>query len=212
MNQLAKKIACLISNNANDLFWEDEIRYGLEVALGALFQILIIISVALILGIGKEVLAALAAAAIYRRFSGGAHCQAYYRCTISSLVTYILLGYISKYIPVYYLPGYILFIMAFSILIVRYRVPVDNPSKMITDELQKKSLKRKSFLVLMLLFAAIIITGYFMGQKLLAICFLLGIFWQDLTLLRPGHVYIDIWDRFFASIERLWTGEEVMKC
>ena len=212
MNQLATKIARLLCNNANGSFFEDEIRYGLEVSLGALFQIAIIIAIALLLGIGKEVLATLAAAALYRQFSGGAHCQAYYRCTIVSLITYILLGYLSKYIPAYYLPGYIIFLMVFSILIVHYKVPVDNPAKMITDELQKKRLKLKSYLLLLLLFAAVIVTGYFIGQKLLAICFLLGLFWQNLALLRLGHVYIDIWDRFFASIEKLLAGEEVMKC
>lgn len=212
MNQLATKIARLLCNNANGSFFEDEIRYGLEVTLGALFQIAIIIATALLLGIGKEVLATLSVAALYRRFTGGAHCQAYYRCTIVSLVTYILLGYISKYIPVYYLPGYILFLMVFSILIVYYRVPVDSPTKTITDETQKKRLKRKSYLILLLLLAAIIITGYFIGQKLLAICFLLGLFWQNLTLLRLGHAYIAIWDRFFTSIEKILVGEEVMRC
>ena len=212
MNQLATKIARLLCNNANGSFFEEEIRYGIEVTLGALFQIAIIIATALLLGLGQEVLATLSAAALYRRFSGGAHCQAYYRCTIVSLITYILLGYLSKYIPVYYLPGYIIFLMVFSVLIVHYRVPVDNPAKMITDESQKKRLKLKSFLVLLLLLAAIIITGYFIGQKLLAICLLLGLFWQNLTLLRLGHVYIDIWDRFFAGIEKLLVGKEVMKC
>lgn len=42
MNLLARKLAHLLVENSDDTFFEDEIRYGLEIVLGALLQIVLI--------------------------------------------------------------------------------------------------------------------------------------------------------------------------
>jgi len=212
MNLLAKKLAHLLVENTNNYYAEDEIRYGLEIALGALFQIILIIMAAVPLGVGQEAMAIIAAAGLYRRYTGGPHCQAYYRCTITSLVTYILMSYISKYISDLFLPIYTIFTTVLSLLVIHHLVPVDNPTNTIIDESLKKKMKVQSYLVLLLLVTASIWTGYFLKQKPIALALLLGILWQNFTLLPWGHVYIQLWDQFFERIEKIFTREEVFKC
>lgn len=211
MNYLAKKLAHLLAEHANDSIFEDEIRYGIEIAIGGLVQMIFIVLVALVLGIWKEVTAIIIAAALYRRYTGGPHCSAYYRCTVTSLIVFISLGFIAGFIPVLYLPVYIICLVLLSSCIIYFYVPVDNPVNRITDESIIKKYKQQSF-ALLLLMLAIMITGYLLKQNLLVISILLGLLWQNFTLTPPGHAFIDLWDKLFDRIELLLKREEVMKC
>lgn len=211
MNYLARKLAHLLAKYANEGYFEDEIRYGIEIAIGSLAQMILIVLVALILGIWKEVTAIIIAAAFYRRYSGGPHCSTYYRCTITSLLIFISLGFMAGVIPQSYLPIYIISLVLLSSLVIYFYVPVDNPANRITDELIIKKHKQQSFAILLLLLV-MIVTGYLLNQKLLVISILLGLLWQNFTLLPPGHAFIDLWDRLFDRIELLFKREEGMKC
>ncbi len=202
MNLLARKIAHLLAENANDnSYHEDEIRYGLEIFLGGLLQTVIIMVIALLLGIGKEVLAIITSAILYKRYSDGPHCQAYYRCTIVSLVNFIILGYISRYIPANYFLVYITFLAILSVLAIHYYVPGYNPGNPITDESIKRKRKQKCYGVLLLVLLASIIGAYILDEKSVAIALLLGMFWQNVTLLPGGYLYIHLWDGFFEKTE-----------
>ena len=202
MNLLAKKLAHLLVENTDDPFYEDEIRYGLEIVLGALLQIILIALAAMFLGIVKEVLAIVCTAALYRRYSGGPHCKTYYRCTITSLIIFIAMGFIVKYVPVYYLPVYITCLAICSALVIHFYVPVDNPINIITDQFIIKKRKQQSYLIL-LLFLLIMIGGYLLKQELLVIAVLLGLLWQNFTLLPWGQAFINLWDQLFERIEEL---------
>ena len=212
MNLLARKLAHILAENADDAFYEDEIRYGLEIVLGGLIQIVIIMAIALLLGMGEEVLAIITSTALFRRYSGGPHCQAYYRCTITSLITFIVLAYISSHIPTIYLPVYMAGVSILVILVIHYYVPVDNPINPITDESIKRKRKQKSFWVVVLVLLVTIITAYIMGKKLIAIALLLGLFYQNITLLPWGSAYIYLWDRFFDKLETKIKRKEAIKC
>lgn len=210
MNYLAKKLAHMLFKYANGPFFEDEIRYGIEIALGALFQIVVILVVAQLLGVGQEVLAIIITAVLYRRYTGGPHCSTYYRCTITSLITFITLGFLTEYIPADYLPVYIICLAIGSVLVIKSYVPVDNPINVFTDELRKKK-KQQSGLILLLL-QVIIVIGYLLTQKLIVISILLGLLWQNFTLMPFGQTYVHLCDQLFDRIEELFKGEEVMKC
>lgn len=213
MNRLARRIARLLAKNAKDSsYHEDEIRYGLEIFMGGLLQIVIIMVIALILGTGKEVLAIITSAALYRRYSDGPHCQSYYRCTIASLVNFIILGYISTYIPVNYFLIYISFLAILSALVTYYYVPAYNPGNPILDESMKIKRQQKCYWVLLLIYLVSIMMAYSLDEKPVAIALLLGIFWQLITLLPGGYLYIHLWDRFFEKIECKFKREEVVKC
>lgn len=203
MNLLACKLAHLLAENANDSFYEDEIRYGLEIALGALFQLLIIALVALLLGIGKEVIAIAISAALYRRYSGGAHCQAYYRCTLTSLGNFILLGFISKYIPPLYWPSYMAVIAVLSIVVIHRYVPVDNPSCRITDEAIREKRRKKTYMIVLFVMVACVLSRYIHEGELYSIALLLGLLWQNFTLLPLGNRYICFLDQIFGKVEEI---------
>lgn len=211
MNYLARELAHTLAKYANDSFYEDEIRYGIEIALGALLQILLIVLIAVLLGIGKPVLAIIITAVLYKRYSGGPHCNAYYRCTITSLINFIALGYLASFIPVNYLPMYTAGLALLTVFVIHIYVPVDNPINVIDDDSIRRKHKQKSYIVLLLLLVIIMI-GYVMGQKLIIISILLGLLWQNFTLLPLGQKYIHLWDHLFDRIELLFKGEEVMKC
>ncbi len=211
MNLLARKLAHLLVENSDDTFFEDEIRYGLEIVLGALLQIVLIALVAMLLGIVKEVLVIVCTAALYRRSTGGPHCKTYVRCTVTSLLIFITLAFIIKFIPVNYLPIYITCLAIFSVLVIHLYVPVDNPINIISDESIIRKLKRQSYLVL-LLFLLITITSYVLSQEMIIITILIGLLWQNFTLLPWGQAFIRSLDLLFERIEGLLKRKEVMKC
>lgn len=212
MNTLARYLAHLLVENTNGSFSEDEVRYGLEIALGAIWQILIIALTALLLGIVKEVLFVALPAAVYRRYSGGPHCRAFYRCTLTSLITFIGLGYIARSIPISYFSLYIACVATFTILIIHSRVPVDNPINPIIDEEIIKKRKQKSYFVLILVLLASIYAFYFSASQQLSMALLLGLLWQNFTLLHWGHTYINLWDQLFDKIEKYFHKKEVREC
>ncbi|PKM78718.1 MAG: hypothetical protein CVU90_00090 [Firmicutes bacterium HGW-Firmicutes-15] len=212
MNLLARRIAHLMAENANKSLYEDEIRYGLEISLGGLLQIFVIMAVAFLLGMSKETLALICSTALYRRYSGGAHCQSYFRCTIVSLSHIILLAYICRFIPVIHLPVYITFLAILAILIIHYYVPVDNLINPIIDKPIIRKRKQKSYWVLFLLLLISLISSYIMGEKLVAIALLLGLFWQNITLLPAGQAYIHLWDQLFDILAAKFKREGVLKC
>ncbi len=203
MNLIARKLAHLLAKNAKDSFYEDEIRYGLEIALGGGFQLAIITFVALLLGIAKEVIAIAISTALYRRYSGGAHCQAFYRCTLTSLITFILLGYLSQYIPTSYWFLYIILTAILSIAVIHRYVPVDNQRNKITDEAVRGKRRQKSYGVVFLVLLASALTRYFYNGEPYSIALLLGILWQNFTLSPWGNNYICFLDHIFGKMEKI---------
>jgi len=205
VNLIARKLAHLLAENASDSFYEDEIRYGLEIALGGLFQLAIITFVALLLGIAKEVIAIAISTALYRRYSGGAHCQAFYRCTLTSMITFILLGYLSQYIPTSYWFLYIILTAILSIVVIHRYVPVDNPRNRITDEADKEKRRQKSYGFIFLILLASALTRYFYDKELYSIALLLGLLWQNFTLSPWGNNYICFLDNIFDKMEKIFN-------
>ncbi|MGI5912690.1 MAG: accessory gene regulator ArgB-like protein [Syntrophomonadaceae bacterium] len=213
MQLLARKLSRFLAENANNSsYHEDEIRYGIEIFAGALLQILIILAIALLLGIGREVMAIMVSSVVYRRYTDGPHCQSYYRCTIVSIVNLILLGYISQYIPANFLPFYLIGLAIFSVLIIHYYVPANNHINPITDELIRKKRRQKSYGTVFFFLLFTICISYIGGEKLVPIGLLLGLFWQNILLLPGGQSYINLWDQFFDKVEKLLKAKEVLKC
>ena len=74
--------------------------YGAEVALGAVVKIIVAGTLAVILGILPIIALLIIATGVLRVVVGGAHCTAYYRCLIYSLISFFGLGLLLKhYLP-----------------------------------------------------------------------------------------------------------------
>lgn len=185
---------------------EDIVRYGAELILGILLQISVFLLVAYLCGLLREILGILAASAILRRYSGGVHCSTYYGCTISGLVTFLLLAYLLRYLNSEYFIVYFTTAAIICYSLIFGFAPVDNPSKRINDPAKRQQLKYKSCIVLtsILLLSFLL---YSSGYYLYALSLLLGSFWQSLTLTPGGELYIATWDRFLRGIKKI-SGEE----
>lgn len=204
MHSLAQRMAGFLAGNSTRPVHTDELRYGIEIVLGALLQILLVAIVAAVAGLLQETIAVMLTVLLYRRYTGGEHCEKYYRCTMSTLFTVLILGKAAALFPADYWGAGVGLILVLSLYLIDKVVPADNPVLRIDDPGQRRQMKIGAIAVLlaMLTFASILILGFQFNS--LGIAILLGLFWQDLTLFRPGIVYIHAWDKLFVSLERLW--------
>jgi len=207
MNGLSRVLGSLLAANSTLVFDEDEIRYGLEVFLGGLWQIVLLILAGWWLGILQELLAVMFSAALPRRYAGGAHCSAYYRCTLTGLITFPALVYLCRYIyPQYFIAAYII-ISIFIILTVLFLAPQDTTVKPINDYRQRQRLKRKALVVVgFLLITAVIL---FRIDYQLAVGILMGLGWQAFTMTRCGTFYMRFFDALLGNWRVKRTGKEV---
>jgi accessory gene regulator B len=201
-------MAGFLEENSSRTVNADELRYGIEIVLGALLQIILIAIAAAVAGILKETMAALLTVFLYRRYTGGEHCEKYYRCTISTLFTVLILGKAAALLSSSYWWAGTTFVLLLSFYLIKKVVPVDNPVLRIDDPGQRRQMKVGAMAVLLVLLTVSSILIMLFSLEPLGSAILLGLFWQDITLFRPGILYIQAWDKFFDSMEQL-LGKEV---
>lgn len=193
MNGLARTLGRVLAENSTLACDEDVIRYGLEVFLGGLLQVVLLVALGWWLGLLKELLVVMFSFGVYRRYAGGAHSSAYYRCTIIGLITFPVLAYLCRLIDYQYFWAYFIFVGLFSLAIIYWKAPIDTEVKPIQESSQRRSLKlRAAGLVTLLLIAALL--SHLLIQDLIAISILLGVGWQTLTMTRLGAIYTRFWD------------------
>lgn len=164
-------------------------------------QIVLLLIAAWGLDLFYETAGIMLASALYRRYSGGAHCTAYYRCTLTSLITFLLLAYLVR-ISFPYLNLAVISSAGLVVLLVAWlKVPVDNPTNPITDPLRREVLRMKSLILagFLCLLAIALLYLYPLGSAAI----LMGLLWQSLTLTTPGHIYMSLWDNLFLNIEKI---------
>lgn len=202
MKYFAQILAHLLAKNSSKALYEDEIRYGIEVMLGGVLQAFLLLALAFALNLFYETAGILLASALYRRYSGGAHCTAFYRCTLTSLFTFLPLAYLTKILSPY-IGLTITSCACIVVLIVAWlKVPVDNPVNPITDPLRRQSLRQKSLItaVSLSLLSLLLLFIYPLGSTAI----LVGLLWQSFTVTAAGHIYMSAWDNLFLYIEKLF--------
>lgn len=201
MKQFAQKLAHLLAQNSHKTVHEDEIRYGIEVMLGSVLQITLLLIAALVLNLFYETAGIILASGLYRRYSGGAHCTAYYRCTLTSIITFLPLAYLVRLSSPYLNLAMIISTSLVLLLITWLKAPIDNPTKPITDPLQRQSLRQKALLMALVL--CLIAVGLLFVSPLWSAAIIMGLLWQSITLTKPGHIYISLWDNLLLNIEKI---------
>jgi accessory gene regulator B len=203
MHNLAQRLAGILAENSSQMVHTDELRYGIEIVLGALLQIILVALVASVANIFKETLAVIFTVFLYRRYTGGEHCETYYRCTVSTLFTVLILGKVAAVLSVEYWSIAMSMVLLLSSYLVYKVVPVDNPVLAIDDPRQRRQMKigAMGVLLVMLVVSSVLVVQY--QQNAVGAAILIGLFWQDLTLFRPGKIYINMWDKLFSFLEHL---------
>lgn len=208
MHSLAESIAKWLVSKSEHPFNQEEIRYGTEVFLGTAVQIALILSIAFLLGLFKETVFLFFSAAVYRRYSGGIHCEKYYRCTITSLAVFLFLAYLLHFIV---LSSFIwIFSMALLVSIgaIIFLVPVDDPKNPIVEQEKKESLKHRTALVLLGLFLMALLAANILHDFNMAYAILIGVLWQSFTLTAWGQRSVSTLDQVFAYIEKIFIRKE----
>lgn len=142
-------LSYLISSNAIDDNEEtkDYYRYGIEITISSLINILLIIIIGIVSGNALESIVFLACFIPLRQFTGGFHAKTYFLCNLSFAVSFIILLIVYKFTN-QYVTSYIVFlIIIFSCIIFFQNVRL----KIKIKSLQKK---RKKYIKLFQLFFA----------------------------------------------------------
>lgn len=165
------------------------VSYGLEVLIGGLLKLLVFILVPLILGVFREFGAAYLASAFLRVPSGGAHCSAYYKCLVVTLLIFLGLAAAAKQLSYYQTQIIYLFwfSIVFAFLIHAKLAPVDVKEKPIYSATRRKHLKYVSCLIIAI-YCAIFL--WWNPNIEIALSWSLGLLFHTITLTRPGQTFI----------------------
>ena len=128
-------------------------KYGLEITISSLLNIILIVSIGIISGQLIESMIFLICFVPLRQFTGGYHANSYFKCNVLFSVLFIILLTIYN-LTVTRISFYgCILMLVFSITIFLSECPVEHPNKPLTD-LQKKKNKYLS-IILGLLYGAI---------------------------------------------------------
>ncbi|MEW6423651.1 MAG: accessory gene regulator B family protein [Bacillota bacterium] len=197
IHNFAVRLAAIIAGELKMNERQGIIAYGLEVIIGALIKLILFVTLPVALGIFPQVAAAALASIIFRLAAGGAHCTAYYRCLVSSLVTFLAIGALARYLAAYSLPlqTIVICVTAWSLVIVWRWAPADTPAKPIVNLLHHKGLRIASLIIV----AFYLVTGLYTPLKPdLVLAASLGFFIQAFTITPAGYRFIEAVDRLLS--------------
>ncbi|ACL68923.1 accessory gene regulator ArgB-like protein [Halothermothrix orenii] len=171
---------------------EAYLRYGFQVIIGLLIEIIAILGSAYFLGIFWPVMIALITFLILRPYAGGVHLPRYSLCLIVSLIVFLAIGLISIYITLATpsLIIWLIIITTFSLFMVNKYAPADTEVHPIKEPDRRQKLKNVSFKILTIWFViASLVTIYFDQYSHLVLASSLGII-AEILVLHPFFYYL----------------------
>lgn len=144
---------------------EEKIIYGLESIYILVTKLIIISIAACLLHIFKEMVIFLLLFSIIRSFGFGMHASKGYICMIISLIAFIGLPYLAKYVTLS-IQLKIIFSVIFSLLLLRY-CPADTKNRPIINPHRRKKLKYITFCISIIYSIISLITNSFISNCLL---------------------------------------------
>lgn len=161
----------------DDTETQDFYRYGVEITISSILNIVLIIFLGAITTHLVESVIFLIVFIFLRSFMGGYHADTYFRCNLLMCVSFLIVTYLYESLK-YYMTVNLSIIMAMPIFIIVWIFcPVENKNKPITNE-RKRKLKIVS-IVMSLAFAGfsimLIINKIFIGVMVLFIMLLIAL-------------------------------------
>lgn len=143
---LSKKILAFITKNTKIPIDETDIyKYGIEITISSVLNIVLIIILSLLLGNFVSGICFLFCFILLRQFTGGYHAESYFKCNLALGVSYVCISLISNVfsrLPIHLLEG---LLIAGCITVVLY-APVNNRHKQLTSK-QKQQFKNISLII-----------------------------------------------------------------
>ncbi len=143
---LSKKILAFITKNTKIPIDETDVyKYGIEITISSVLNIVLIIILSLLLGNFVSGICFLFCFILLRQFTGGYHAESYFKCNLALGVSYVCISLISNVfsrLPIHLLEG---LLIAGCITVVLY-APVNNRHKQLTSK-QKQQFKNISLII-----------------------------------------------------------------
>lgn len=194
IHKIGQGIGSYVAKKVYRLEQTEFLSYGAEILIGSILKLGILFFIAFILDIVSEVAVLLMITGLIRTLSGGAHCSAYYRCLITSVLTLTILGYtisntysLLKSLPI----GFLIVLAVLSSYLYWCYAPQAPDNKPFKN--RKKRLAFRWYT----LFAVTIISSIsvLLGTKsIIAWTMAFALLWQAFTLTPAGHSFISMVD------------------
>lgn len=194
IHSIGQAVGSYVAKKTSQLERAQYLSYGAEILIGSIIKLGILFSMAAMMGIIFEVTILLLVTGLIRTLSGGAHCSAYYRCLLTSVLVLTTLGYIIKFtypimlqLPISVLVAILIFS---GYLYWRYapQAPLNKPFI---------SKKQEHIFRLYTLFAVPVfscISIFLGGVSQVAWVIAFALLWQGFTLTPAGHNFIKVLD------------------
>ena len=170
------------------------LSYGAEILLGSIIKLCILFSIAYIMDVVLEVAIFLTVTGLIRTLSGGAHCLAYYRCLLTSVFIFTVLGYSIKAIYPFIRqlpPAILLGILVLTFCLYWIYSPQAPSSKPFRDKKMELTFRRYTLLTVLILSITAIVLG---TDRLTAWVISFALLWQSFTLTPAGYRFIGLCD------------------
>jgi len=194
--------AALAKELGSDQREQNRMAYGLELLLGEIVKWIVLLSLAGIMGLWREVIIITVSASMLRLVSGGEHCNEYYRCMIGGTIWFLLLGWIVRYVNMSITVESLLVIAGISfaaafVLLALY-APGDTENKPINTDAERTKFKRLSLILAVVYLIIMIGTTQTKAAQWICLPVAVGMLAQVFTVTPLGYRFLHWVDRVLA--------------
>lgn len=186
------------------------VAFGLEVALGGIFQLLVFAVAAWYLEMVPEMGAALLTMATYRLVAGGAHCSAYHRCLLLSLVTLAMCAYTGRWLAAFSIniAFFIVLLTVLSLVTAYCWAPATTPAAPIINPKRRLVLKTACYIWL-LVWSVLMFAGIYLNWPITVLgSSMAALVIQDINLTPAGYAFLGWVDNLMSRILPLGIKNE----
>lgn len=194
IHNIGQAAGSYVANKVSRVEQAEYLSYGAEILIGSIFKLGILFFIAIALDVVLEVTVLLLVTGLIRTLSGGAHCSAYYRCLITSVLTLSALGCTIKIIYpfIMLLPiGILIGIIALSAYLYWCYAPQAPLNKPFNSRKKELAFLWYTLIAVMIISTISIILG---TNSLIAWIMAFALLWQAFTLTPVGHGFIRLLD------------------
>lgn len=194
IHKIGQAVGSYVAKKVTRIDQTEFLSYGAEILVGSIVKLSILFFIAVIMDVILEVTVLLFVTGLIRTLSGGAHCSAYYRCLLTSVLIFTALGYLIKniYPFIKLLPAAVfLGITVLSICLYWFYAPQAPSNKPFKSKKMESTFRWYSLIAVVTLSIISIALG---TDSLIAWVMAFALLWQAFTLTPAGHRFIGLWD------------------
>lgn len=186
----------------SDRVQQQRMAFGLELVLGEVIKWIILLSLAALLGLLREVVIITVAAGVLRLASGGEHCSEFYRCMVGSTIWFLLLAWgaaaLNSLLTGPQLIGTVVAAFAAAAFLLARYAPGDTANKPITSAEEQRKFKRLSLLLAVIYLGVMLACAGSEAVRPATLPIAVGMLAQVFTVTPLGYRFLHWVDRVLA--------------